>query len=138
MKRGSTLTRCAVRLALMMPLAAWSPPGAAQVSSEEAHAIGVDAYLYFYPLITMDLTRRQLTNVEPPQQREITANGVKQKRRDLREEVVDELDQELPLIKIVANGENQPQSGCDIRAFVVRGIVAVNCADAIDDFADTA
>ena len=65
MKRGRTLTRCAVILALMMPLAAWSPPAAAQVSFEEAHAIGVDAYLYFYPLITMDLTRRQLTNVEP-------------------------------------------------------------------------
>jgi hypothetical protein len=43
----------------------WSPAKAAQVSSEEARAIGVDAYLYFYPLVTMDLTRRQLTNVEP-------------------------------------------------------------------------
>jgi hypothetical protein len=37
---------------------------AESVSPEEAHAIGVDAYLYFYPLITMDLTRKQLTNVE--------------------------------------------------------------------------
>src|SRR5262245_6380106 len=35
------------------------------VSVEQAHAIAVDAYLYFYPLITMDLTRLQLTNVEP-------------------------------------------------------------------------
>ena len=35
------------------------------VAAEQAHAIGVDAYLYFYPLVTMDLTRRQLTNVEP-------------------------------------------------------------------------
>ena len=31
----------------------------------EAHAIGVDAYVYFYSLITMDVTRRQMTNVEP-------------------------------------------------------------------------
>ena len=38
---------------------------AAPVTEEEARAIGVDAYLYFYPLITMDLTRLQLTNVEP-------------------------------------------------------------------------
>jgi len=38
---------------------------AAPVTEEEAHAIGVDAYLYFYPLITMDLTRLQFTNVEP-------------------------------------------------------------------------
>jgi hypothetical protein len=37
---------------------------AESISPEEAHAIGVDAYLYFYPLITMDLTRKQLTNVE--------------------------------------------------------------------------
>ena len=37
---------------------------AESTSSEEAHAIGVDAYLYFYPLVTMDITRKQLTNVE--------------------------------------------------------------------------
>ena len=33
------------------------------VSEREAYAIGVEAYLFFYPLVTMDLTRRQLTNV---------------------------------------------------------------------------
>jgi hypothetical protein len=37
----------------------------ASVTAEEAHAIGVDAYLYFYPLVTMDVTRRQLTNAAP-------------------------------------------------------------------------
>jgi hypothetical protein len=35
------------------------------ITEQEAHAIGVDAYLYFYPLVIMDLTRRQSTNVEP-------------------------------------------------------------------------
>jgi hypothetical protein len=35
------------------------------VSSDEAQAIAADAYLYFYPLITMDLTRKQLINTEP-------------------------------------------------------------------------
>ena len=37
----------------------------AGVNEEEAHAIGVEAYLYLYPLVTMDLTRRQQSNVEP-------------------------------------------------------------------------
>ncbi len=37
----------------------------AAVSEQEAHAIGVHAYVYFYSLITMDVTRKQLTNVEP-------------------------------------------------------------------------
>jgi hypothetical protein len=35
------------------------------ITEDEAHAIGVDAYLYFYSPITMDLTRLQSTNVEP-------------------------------------------------------------------------
>jgi hypothetical protein len=37
----------------------------AAISEPEAHAIGVEAYLYFYPLVTMELTRQQLTNIEP-------------------------------------------------------------------------
>ncbi len=41
------------------------PAAAASISADEAHAIGVDAYLYFYSLVTMDVTRRQLTNQEP-------------------------------------------------------------------------
>jgi hypothetical protein len=32
------------------------------ISEQDAHTIGVAAYVYFYPLVTMDLTRRQLTN----------------------------------------------------------------------------
>jgi hypothetical protein len=47
--------------------AALSAPASAQpaVTEQEAHAIAVNAYLYFYPLVTMDLTRKQSTNIEP-------------------------------------------------------------------------
>ncbi len=35
------------------------------VSEQEVLEIGVSAYIYFYPIITMDVTRKQSTNVEP-------------------------------------------------------------------------
>jgi hypothetical protein len=52
-------------LGLLLAAAGAPAAMAAAVTEEEAHAIGVDAYLYFYSLITMDLTRKQLTNQEP-------------------------------------------------------------------------
>lgn len=48
------------------PVTAQAPAAFAQsmpISEPEAHAIATDAYLYLYPLVTMDLTRRQMTNV---------------------------------------------------------------------------
>ncbi len=36
----------------------------ATASAAEAQAIGVNAYLYFYPLVLADITRKQSTNVE--------------------------------------------------------------------------
>ena len=37
------------------------------ISEQDAHAIGVTAYTYFYSLVTMDVTRKQLTNVAKPE-----------------------------------------------------------------------
>jgi hypothetical protein len=56
----------ALALALLHPASGPTAGAAEPVTAEEAHAIGVEAYLYFYPLVTMDLTRKQLTNVERP------------------------------------------------------------------------
>jgi hypothetical protein len=46
---------------------ALSPAARAEspVNEQDARSIAVDAYIYFYPLVTMDVTRKQLTNVEP-------------------------------------------------------------------------
>ena len=37
----------------------------ATITEQDARAIATDAYIYFYPLVTMDVTRKQLTNMEP-------------------------------------------------------------------------
>ncbi len=33
------------------------------LTAEEAHAIGVDAYVYFYPLLSMEISRQTFTNI---------------------------------------------------------------------------
>ena len=43
-------------------LAQGAPPA---ITEQEAHAIGVDAYVYFYSLVTMDISRKQFTNIAP-------------------------------------------------------------------------
>jgi hypothetical protein len=71
MRSEPTLRKAAITGALSAALALgavlWQPtPARAQpapISEQEAHAIGVDAYLYLYSLVTMDVTRRQMTNI---------------------------------------------------------------------------
>jgi hypothetical protein len=56
---------CTICTILTLGAVAAAPTrGAAQatpIGEQEAHAIAVEAYLYLYPLVVMDLTRRQMT-----------------------------------------------------------------------------
>ena len=60
-----SLTLGLTDLALLVQLAMLTEtPAPKAITEEQARAIGVDAYLYFYPLVTMDITRRVAINVE--------------------------------------------------------------------------
>ena len=41
-----------------------TPPTATEPRNDELQEIAVEAYLYLYPLLMMDTTRRQMTNVD--------------------------------------------------------------------------
>jgi hypothetical protein len=61
---STRITRSALAACLAASLAGGNPARANEaISEQEAHAIGMSAYLYFYSLVTMDVTRKQLTNV---------------------------------------------------------------------------
>jgi hypothetical protein len=51
-------------LAMAMPFATPDATAGNPVSNKEAGDIAVEAYVYLYPLVTMDVTRRQATGVE--------------------------------------------------------------------------
>lgn len=59
-----TLTVLALGILTHRPLTAAESP--AQLSDEETLEIAVEAYIYGYPLVLMDASRRVLTNVETP------------------------------------------------------------------------
>jgi len=53
-------------LALLLgPVFSFAAQAQSAGTAPDAQSIAVDAYVYFYPLITMDVTRKQLTNIEP-------------------------------------------------------------------------
>jgi hypothetical protein len=62
-KHLSSLAAVLSGLILMVLTSAPSP--AQSISADEAQAIAAEAYFYFYPLVTMDLTRKQLINSDP-------------------------------------------------------------------------
>ncbi len=62
------MSRSAIALALglfLWPVLSLTAQAQSAVTEQEAQSIARDAYIYFYPLVTMDVTRKQLTNVEP-------------------------------------------------------------------------
>ncbi|MGB8107652.1 MAG: DUF1254 domain-containing protein, partial [Pseudolabrys sp.] len=71
MKRIAILLSVALLLGLGFVIAFAPTPRAgaqtsvAAISEADAQAIAAEAYLYFYPLVSMDVTRKQLINTEP-------------------------------------------------------------------------
>jgi len=59
------MRNCLFALALSSISLTALAPAAQAITEDEAHDLGVNAYLYFYPLVTMDITRKQLTNQQP-------------------------------------------------------------------------
>jgi len=50
---------------LFCTTAAKAQDASGPLTEDEARSIGVNAYIYLYPLVTMEITRRQLTNAPP-------------------------------------------------------------------------
>ncbi len=51
--------------AMLWPILSLTAQAQSAVTEQEAQSIAVDAYIYLYPLILMDITRKQSTNIEP-------------------------------------------------------------------------
>ena len=80
--------------------------------------------------------RDQGTDVEAADDHQIAADGVEEKRRHLREEVVQELHHELALVELKPDAEDLAQARRDLGALVVGGVVRMDLGGALDTLGD--
>ena len=62
------MSRSAVALVLglfLWPALSLAAQAQSAITEQEAQSIAADAYIYFYPLVLMDITRKQSTNIQP-------------------------------------------------------------------------
>jgi len=64
MRRALSLIGAAIFISTMTAQPSHAQDATAKLTEEEAHAIGIDAYVYLYSLVTMDVTRAQFTNTD--------------------------------------------------------------------------
>ena len=50
---------------LLWPTFSLTAQAQSDITEQEAQSIAADAYIYFYPLVLMDITRKQSTNIQP-------------------------------------------------------------------------
>ncbi len=63
-------------LAISLPLTSLFAQATEEISQEEANTIAIEAYVYLHPLLTMDITRRSLTNTPAGRVNQFEHNSV--------------------------------------------------------------
>jgi hypothetical protein len=64
-RKGTVVSAIILGWSFAVAVSSSTTVNAQAINPQEAHDIAVNAYLYFYSPVTMDLTRKQLTNTAP-------------------------------------------------------------------------